>query len=122
MTEEQLQSKCYLWFHNEFVQERKMLFHVDNNSWNATIGARKKALGVVSGVSDFILILFIDVVFIEMKIPGGVQSEDQIKFQKMVEARGHKYQIIYSFEQFKDFIRSQLFKLENKYGKPLGDS
>jgi len=99
-----------------------MLFHVDNNSWNATIGARKKALGVVSGVSDFILILFIDVVFIEMKIPGGVQSEDQIKFQKMVEARGHKYQIIYSFEQFKDFIRSQLFKLENKYGKPLGDS
>ncbi len=113
--EEKLQSKCYLWFHNEIINERKMLFHVDNNSWNATIGAKKKALGVNPGVSDFVLILFGEVVFIEMKTPTGMQDIEQKKFQKMVEERGHRYVIIRTFERFKEFINIEIFKAERKW-------
>ena len=108
--EEILQVKCYLWFHNTFPLWRKMLFHVDNNSWNAVIGAKKKALGVNSGVSDFVLILFAEVVWIEMKTLDGEQSEEQKDFQSKVEKRGHKYVIIRTLEIFQDFIRQKILE------------
>ena len=104
MTEEQLQSSCVQWFWNNYPEQRKMLFHVDNNSWNSVIGSRKKALGVVSGPSDLILILRCRVVFIEMKIPGGVQSDNQKDFEKKVNDRSHQYIIIYSLQEFKNLI------------------
>jgi len=103
-TEEQLQVACYTWFHNTFPLRRKLLFHVDNNSWNAVIGSRKKALGVNAGVSDFVLVLFMEVVWIEMKLPGAVQNDDQKEFQMKVEQLGHRYIIIRSLQQFQDYI------------------
>lgn len=104
MTEEKLQSECTTWFWNTYPSWRRMLFHVDNNSYNATIGARKKALGVVQGVSDLILVLNGNVVFIEMKIPGGLQKPEQKDFETKVVSRNHLYIIIYTVEQFKEFI------------------
>ena len=104
MTEEQLQSSCVQWFWNTYPKHRRMLFHVDNNSWNSVIGARKKALGVVSGPSDLILILRRRVIFIEMKITGGAQSENQREFEQKVNERLHEYTIIYTLQEFKDFI------------------
>jgi len=87
-----------------------MLFHVDNNSWNAIVGAKKKALGVVSGVSDLIFIVDSAVIFIEMKIPGGTQSSEQMDFEMKVNVRAHEYVIIYSFEEFKKFIIKRLMR------------
>lgn len=107
--EERLQSKCFIWFWNTLIDERMMLFHVDNNSWNATIGAMKKALGVVKGVSDFVLILSLGrVCWIEMKTPTGIQEEVQKMFQQKVEARGHEYVILRTFEEFQHFILNKL--------------
>lgn len=109
MTEEQLQSQCAIWFWNTFPDYRRMLFHVDNNSQNSIVGARKKALGVCSGPSDFILVLSLGkVVFIEMKTEVGSQSIEQKEFQSKVEARGHEYKIIRNLEGFRRFI---LYKL-----------
>lgn len=106
--EEILQAKCYKWFHNHFPLWRKMLFHVDNNSWNAVIGSKKKALGVCSGVSDFILILFGEVIFIEMKTAKGEQNDEQKIFQEKVERRGHKYIILRSETEFINYITSKI--------------
>lgn len=116
--EEILQAKCYLWFHNTFPLWRKMLFHVDNNSWNAVIGAKKKALGVNSGVSDFVLILFAEVIWIEMKTPDGEQSEEQKDFQRKVEQRGHKYIILRTEEEFKRYIEQKI-KESDEYLRKL---
>lgn len=110
MTEEQLQSQCALWFWNEFPEHRRMLFHVDNNSYNAIIGARKKALGVCKGPSDLIFVLGYRVIFIEMKLPTAYQEPEQKDFQEKVEARGHEYIIIRSFDSFKAFIIKELMK------------
>lgn len=106
--EEILQSKCYLWFHNTFPLWRKMLFHVDNNSWNAVIGARKKALGVNSGVADLVLVLFGEVMWIEMKTIDGTQSDDQKEFQEKIERRGMKYVIIRTEQDFREIITRKI--------------
>ncbi len=108
--EEILQGKCYQWFHDEppFLLWRKMLFHVDNNSWNAVIGSRKKAMGVNSGVSDFILITMFNVYFIEMKTPTGELNDEQKIFRERVERRCHKYVVIRTFEEFKEFITKKI--------------
>lgn len=110
--EEKLQADCYKWFHNTFLLWRKMLFHVDNNSWNAIIGARKKALGVNAGVSDFVLIGFMEVYWIEMKTPTGEQNDEQIEFQRKVQLRGHKYVVIRSLPEFKEFINNRIKEWE----------
>ena len=102
--EEKLQAQCTQWFHNTYPKHRKMLFHVDNNSWNRIIGAKKKALGVCSGVTDLILILCGNVVFIELKTLTGELSEEQIDFMEKVKSRNHLHIVIRTFESFKDLI------------------
>lgn len=107
--EEKIQAQCFQWFWNTFPEERQMLFHVDNNSWNEVIGARKKALGVCKGVADFVFILpWGKIVFIEMKKPGGKQSESQKDFMNKVQDRQHYYHIIDGFEEFKQLINTLL--------------
>lgn len=102
--EDKLQSDCFIWFWNTHIAHRRMLFHVDNNSYNAVIGAKKKALGVVKGVSDMVFIANGFVVFIEFKTNIGAQKPEQIDFESKVKERGHIYIIIRSIEQFKELI------------------
>jgi len=107
--EEVMQAECTKWFWNTFIAERRMLFHVDNNSYNGVIGARKKALGVCRGPSDLIFVLPGEVVFIELKTPSGSQSEEQLDFEMKVKHRGHKYVIIRSVGAFQDFIINKIY-------------
>ena len=104
MTEAQIQSECVRWFWNTYPEHRRMLFHVDNNSWNAIIGAQKKALGVVKGVSDLVLVLDGCVMFLEFKDETGVQKVEQEDFECKVKDRGHAYRVFRSVEQFKQII------------------
>lgn len=106
--EAKLQAECFKWFWNTFPSERRMLFHVDNNSWNTIVGAKKKALGVVQGVSDMVLILDCSVEFLEFKTDTGAQSEEQIDFENKVTTRCHRYVVIRSMEQFKNYIYVKL--------------
>lgn len=104
MTEQQLQAACFIWHWNTYPQERRMLFHADNNSVNRYVGNQKKSAGVVKGVSDFILICKDVVVFIEMKTLIGVQSGEQKDFMRKINELGHPYFIIRSAEEFKKLI------------------
>ena len=104
MTETQMHAACFEWFWNTFHDHRRMLFHCDNNSANIIEGNKKKRMGVVKGVSDFVLILDGAVVFIELKIATGRQEPEQEDFERKVTERGHNYIIIRSLTQFKSFI------------------
>jgi len=107
--EDILQQKCVMWFnHNYRHNHHRMLFHVDNNSWNATVGAIKKGLGVVQGPSDLILIVECDVIFLEAKTPSGTQLPEQVDFMNKVKERGHKYIIFRTFEEFQSIIKKYL--------------
>jgi hypothetical protein len=107
LSEDRLQAMCFEWFHNTNIEHRGRLFHNHQNPKNKIQGAILKAKGLIAGVSDF---TFIDhpMRFIEMKIPGGVQSADQKKFQANVERYGHYYYLCYSFEEFKGLIEGFL--------------
>lgn len=109
MTEEQMQSEVAIWFWNTFPDYRRMLFHVDNNSVNSIVGARKKSLGVCKGPSDFVLVLGKGkVCFIEFKTDIGVQSPEQKDFEQKVIERGHEYKIVRTVEKAKNLILQKL--------------
>ena len=107
--EDKLQAACVKWFNENYRHEHnRMLFHVDNNSWNAIIGAKKKALGVIDGPSDLVLITEYNVSFLEAKTSTGEQSEGQIDFMSKVIERGHEYYIFRTIERFKEIVRAKL--------------
>lgn len=99
-SEDQLQSECFQWHWNNFPAERGQLFHVNQKSRNAIEGNRMKAMGVVPGVSDMILLRPGDIIFIEMKTETGVQSAEQKKFEALVTGLGFKYIIVRSLLSF----------------------
>lgn len=108
-TESRLQADICQWFWNTYPNERQMLFHVNNKARNAIEGNKFKAMGVVKGVSDLVLILPRGrVIWIELKTASGSQLPDQAAFQRKVEQRGHTYIIIRSLEEFQALIAQVL--------------
>ena len=104
--EAKLQARCFLWHWNEYPEDRRMLFHIDNNSYNRIIGAQKKALGVVRGPSDLCYVIDAGhVVWLECKFGDGVQSEEQKEWERKVTQRGHIYILFRTFEEFQKIIR-----------------
>lgn len=76
-----------------------------NNSHDAISGNRAKSVGVVKGVSDLELIGNGGVVwFIELKLPGRSQSEEQKDFERKLSDRGHIYVIVETLDEFKKIV------------------
>lgn len=107
-SEEQLQAACYQWFWNTYPDQRQMLFHVQQSAVNRITGSRFKAIGVTKGVSDLVWVLKGAVVFIELKMPGGKQSDSQLEFEHKVVGRGHSYKVIYSLQEFQELVQRVL--------------
>lgn len=110
MNEEQLQAKCFQWHWNTYPQDRRMLFHIQQNMFgNAYRGSLNKAIGVVSGVSDMIHIGRA-VLFLELKVRSNKQSPEQIDFENKVRARGFHYFVVTSLEQFMKIVKSNMYE------------
>lgn len=104
-TEDELQQKCYFWFHNRFPALRGLLFHVPNGgARNKREAGRFKQIGVVPGVSDFILLYNGRAHCIELKVKKRTQGEKQIKWQGKVEDNNIHYVVCGSLIEFKDCI------------------
>lgn len=103
-SEDKLQSTCFQWHWNTFPDQRGRLFHVNQKARNAIEGNRMKAMGVVPGVSDLIYLRYPGPLFIEIKTETGTQSDEQKKFQQLVEGLGFQYIICRSFSQFKQLF------------------
>jgi hypothetical protein len=76
----------------------KEIFHYRNNS-GGFVDANKHfyRFGAL-GSPDIIVVVNGQFVGIEVKAPGGKQSDHQISFQKRLEAAGGWYLLIYSLE------------------------
>ena len=103
-TEQQFQADCVSWFNYEFPSERKSLHCNNNNSADRRSGNVAKAMGVVKGVADLELLIFGGVAFIELKLPGKTQSEDQIKFEQLCISKRILYFVVETLEQFKKLV------------------
>lgn len=113
--EGKIQSKCVAWFWNEYPEYRGLLFHIPNegNRESKTDGAYRKALGLVAGVSDLMLLVACGPfhgLCIEMKTEIGRQSDVQKEWQLKVEKQGYKYILVRSFEVFQAEIRKYFAK------------
>jgi hypothetical protein len=113
LSEDILQAKVFKWFHNTYCTATKTpkycIFAVPNGGYRTTKEAMKlKATGVVSGVSDLIVVLKNKTLYVELKTATGKQSPDQLRFQTTVEALGHKYYLVRTLEQFQEIIKSEL--------------
>lgn len=112
-TEARLQSQCFQWCWNEHPETRYLLFHVENERTDANVidGARRRAMGLIAGVSDLILLMArggYHGLLIEMKTEIGYQSKAQKEWQARVERQGYKYIVCRTFEQFKQIIGDYL--------------
>ncbi len=115
MTHEQLIAKCFQWHWNEFPEERKMLYGVNNNSFNRLEGNKNKAKGVVPGVLDFGYILPGMMAFLDGKVGNDILSAAQEDFILKATRRGCVCSTFSTFEEFKEIIYS--LRKQYNYGQ-----
>ena len=106
MSEDQLQAKCYIHFHNSYPEFRGLFFAVPNGGYRNKIEAvKQKATGTISGIPD---VVYLHPKFgpagIEFKTEVGVLSENQKRIHAIWEANGIKVYVCRSFEQFQEII------------------
>jgi hypothetical protein len=123
--ESKLQIACVKWFDLTYPKLKLNLFSVPNEgSRTPANGARMKAQGRRAGCADMVLavpkistnkdavyscnIIEHHGIFIEFKASKGKQNENQLAFQKAVEAQGYAYVVIRSFDEFKELIEEYL--------------
>lgn len=101
--EDDLQKAMVQYF--RYTHPNDIIFAVPNGGARAArTGAILKATGVLSGVSDLIVVMKGKVLFIEVKTPTGKQQETQKIFQKMIEMQGLPYHLVRSLDEFIDLI------------------
>lgn len=110
ISESKLQSQCVVWFRSQYRDA--LIFAVPNggkrNIVTATIQKRE---GVVSGVSDLIVLKAMNGfngLCVEMKISGTKQTESQIWFQKYCESNNYKYVVCKSLDEFMTAVNQYL--------------
>lgn len=110
--EHKLQCACIRWFRYQYPFLREQLFAVPNGgNRSASEAAKFKAEGVVSGVSDLILLKSngtFSSLCIEMKTPEGKQSEKQIEWQRSTEKHGNRYVVCRNLDQFRLAVKEYL--------------
>lgn len=115
MSESIIQQQIVIWYNNNYCLKthtpRGIIWATPNGGTrNIKEAMSLKASGVLSGVSDLILILPNGkLVFVEVKHGKNKQSEAQVEFQNRVENLGFEYLLVYSLE---DFIDKILFLLK----------
>lgn len=111
--ESQLQQMCVRYF--RYVYPQYLIYAVPNGGTRNPIEAKRlKAEGVLAGVADLTILLPQGKsIYIEMKVKGNRQTDNQKEFQQKAEALGYKYYVCYSFDEFKAIIEKELTTTNN---------
>lgn len=109
-SESKIQHICVTWFRLTFPHLKDILFAVPNGGWRGgRAGATMVYEGQVSGVADLILLYPCGgkgSLCIEMKKPkkkgsrAGTQSDNQVKWQSLVERYGNSYVVCRGLVEF----------------------
>ena len=111
-TEAKVQQELVVWFRNNYQRkgiDKGIIFSISNERDGGFMAMKDLLLtGLLSGVSDLIVVMKGKVIFVEVKNDIGRQSEKQIKFQKQVDNLGFEYHLVRSLEDFKNIIKKEL--------------
>lgn len=109
--ESKIQQEIVMWFRNNYCTKKNnprcTIFSVPNEGKDIKEQLAKRATGMLSGVSDLIIVRPNEVLFIECKDAKGKQREQQINFQNTVSALGFEYHLVRSLEEFKEIIHGK---------------
>ena len=116
-TENKIQQEIVQYFRNNYCLKhhnpRQCIFSVPNDSKNAVEQQRKVNTGLMAGVSDLIVLINGNAIFVEIKTEIGKQSDKQKEFEETVTLQGFKYYLVRSLEEFKQIIETYKEKLKN---------
>jgi hypothetical protein len=114
LSEDKIQSDCFLWLYNQYPNTRRLLYHIPNGGLRNPKEANKlKAMGVVPGIPDLCLAIpsgQYSALYIEMKTTSGITSEAQKQVHSILELAGNKVVIVKSFDEFKIVVLDYLNK------------
>jgi len=100
-----IQQRIVKWFRKEYYN-KGILFSVPNERAGGYLAMKDLLLtGLLSGVSDLIVVLPNKVLFVEVKTATGTQKPNQIKFEKNVQLLNHEYHLVRSLLEFKAIIK-----------------
>ena len=104
--EDALQSKIVIWFKNNYQMHGKgLIFSCPNGGTRNIVEAKKlKETGLMARVSDLIVLLETKILFVELKIEKGIQSDAQKLFETRIINLGYEYHLIRDLETFKSLI------------------
>ena len=104
--EDALQVAVMTWWAHQYPEFAGLLFAVPNGGQrNAREGARLKLGGVVSGVSDLILLVpRPHILLLELKVKGGKLSDAQKSWLAKAAGQGHTTAVAYDFHAAKAAI------------------
>ena len=107
-TEAKVQQEMVVWFRNNYQRkgiDKGIIFSIPNERAGGFMAMKDLLLtGLLSGVSDLIVVLRGKVIFVEVKNDKGKQSEKQILFQKQVENLGFEYHLVRNLKSFQEII------------------
>ena len=110
--EHNIQASCVKWFRYQYQKYAHNLFAVPNGQNKSKVERwRFKEEGLLSGVSDLILLLRTEeygALLIEMKTSTGRQQETQKEWQEKIERDGYKYVVCRSLDDFKREVNTYL--------------
>jgi len=111
-SEARVQQESVMWFRNTYCLKhhnpRCIIASIPNETKDVVEQMKRKAVGLMAGFSDTILILPEKVIFCEFKTKGGRQGPKQIEFQQMVEALGYTYWLCWTTEEFQELVENEL--------------
>jgi len=104
MSEDKLQSDCYLWFHSTYPDLRGLLCYNLNNSKNKIRAMMDKGMGLQPGRSDLVFYYNAKAYMLEAKTETGTQEPNQKVWEAKIVKAGFTYQIFRSKEEFISLI------------------
>ena len=106
-TEAKIQQEIIEWYRANHYK-KGVIFSVPNERTGGYVAMKPLLLtGLLSGVSDLIVVESGRVLFIEVKNEKGKQSAKQIKFQMNVENLNHIYHLVRTLEDFIKIIQNK---------------
>jgi hypothetical protein len=107
-SEAEMQAAIFQHFWNNYPDTRRLLFHVPNGgSRNKIEAVRLRAQGVVKGITDLIGLGQNGMFGVELKVPGGKVSDDQIKVHSKWKERGYTVHVCWSYDQAVEIISKE---------------
>jgi len=104
MSEDKLQSDCYMWFHSTYPDFRGLLCYNLNNSKNKIRAMMDKGMGLQPGRSDLVFYYNAKAYMLEAKTETGTQEPNQKVWEAKIVKAGFTYQIFRSKEEFISLI------------------